>query len=148
MALRILIRADTSANWTAANPMLAKRELAYDQTAKALKVGNGRTRWNSLPYLGGGTPSSGPALSVLIGGTLKEQDADGLIDLSLKFYDSLDVPYPVRLAVTGGIYIDGELQGPQPDGSRPRMSFTTPYEKFVYERGYLGPLAWCRYPKQ
>lgn len=144
MALRILIRADTAANWTAANPMLAKRELAYDQTNRALKVGDGRTRWNSLSYLGGGTPSSGPALSVLIGGTLKEPDADGLIDLSLKFFDSLDVPFGVREAVVAGAYVDGELQGAQPVGSQAKMEFVTKNDLYKYTRGQLGTLVWVR----
>lgn len=61
MAFRIQIRRDTAANWAATNPVLLEAELALDLTSNCLKIGDGVTAWNSLPYficLGGAT---GPA---------------------------------------------------------------------------------------
>ncbi|MBQ7594079.1 MAG: hypothetical protein IJU48_06985 [Synergistaceae bacterium] len=45
------IRGDTAENWERVNPTLNNRELAYDSTAKRLKVGDGLTKWNELPYV-------------------------------------------------------------------------------------------------
>ena len=46
---RILIRQDTAANWSTANPILARGEPALDLTNSRLKVGDGVTAWNGLP---------------------------------------------------------------------------------------------------
>jgi hypothetical protein len=51
---KLQIRGDTTVNWSAANPVLANRELAVDTTLNKLKVGNGVTAWNSLGFCGGG----------------------------------------------------------------------------------------------
>lgn len=50
MALRLQIRHDTSANWVQANPVLMSGEFGYDVTTKQVKVGDGQTAWNTLPY--------------------------------------------------------------------------------------------------
>jgi hypothetical protein len=54
MAKRILIRRDTTINWTNVNPVLSYGELGIEfktDGTKAIKVGTGNTVWNSLPYL-------------------------------------------------------------------------------------------------
>lgn len=53
MAQKIQLRRDTTANWTAANPILALAEIGVetDTTPVKLKIGNGSSAWNSLPYL-------------------------------------------------------------------------------------------------
>ena len=56
---RILIRRDTAANWTAANPTLASGELGGETDTGKLKLGNGSTAWNSLAYQGGVTSVNG-----------------------------------------------------------------------------------------
>jgi hypothetical protein len=50
MSTIIQLRGDTSANWTAANPILAERELAIETDTYFYKIGDGITTWNSLPY--------------------------------------------------------------------------------------------------
>lgn len=47
---KIWQRVDTSANWTSSNPVLEAKEQGFDSTAKAFKIGDGVTAWNSLPY--------------------------------------------------------------------------------------------------
>ena len=47
---KILIRRDTSANWSSNNPILAAGEIGFDTTVKKHKIGDGTNRWNSLPY--------------------------------------------------------------------------------------------------
>ena len=56
---RILIRRDTAANWTSANPTLASGELGGETDTGKLKLGNGSTAWNSLAYQGGVTSVNG-----------------------------------------------------------------------------------------
>lgn len=56
---RLLIRRDTAANWTAANPTLAAGELGGETDTGKTKLGNGSTAWNSLAYQGGVTSVNG-----------------------------------------------------------------------------------------
>jgi hypothetical protein len=49
----IKIRRDTAANWQANNPVLAEGEFGYETDTGRLKIGDGTTAWNSLPYLVG-----------------------------------------------------------------------------------------------
>lgn len=53
MAQRIKIRRDTKENWTKYNPVLSLGELGYETDQKQLKVGDGETAYNSLPYYRG-----------------------------------------------------------------------------------------------
>lgn len=47
---RLLVRADTSENWSKVNPILKKNELVFDSTAQKFKIGDGTTAWDSLGY--------------------------------------------------------------------------------------------------
>lgn len=51
MAERILLRRDTAANWTTANPVLANAEVGIESDTHRTKVGDGTTTWASLSYL-------------------------------------------------------------------------------------------------
>ena len=51
MAVKLQIRGDTAAAWTAANPILAIRELAIETDTHSFKVGDGITAWNALGYV-------------------------------------------------------------------------------------------------
>lgn len=48
--VRIQIRRDTAANWTAANPVLAAGEPAVETDTGKVKVGDGTRNWSTLPY--------------------------------------------------------------------------------------------------
>jgi Major tropism determinant N-terminal domain len=50
MATRIKIRRDSAANWASVNPILASGEQGYVVNTRQIKVGDGSTRWNDLPY--------------------------------------------------------------------------------------------------
>jgi hypothetical protein len=56
-------RHDTMANWNLFNPILASGEMGVETDTSLLKIGNGTTPWNSLPYGGmkGSTGPTGPA---------------------------------------------------------------------------------------
>lgn len=49
---RFQLNGRTAAQWTAANTVLLSRELGVESDTGKLKVGNGATAWNMLPYLG------------------------------------------------------------------------------------------------
>ena len=51
MADRIQIRRDTKARWADLNPILASGEMGFEIDNNRLKIGNGITAWNSLPYI-------------------------------------------------------------------------------------------------
>ncbi len=46
-------RRGSSAQWSAANPILADGEIGYDSTTKQMKIGDGVTAWNALQYTNG-----------------------------------------------------------------------------------------------
>jgi len=47
---RILLRRDTSSNWTSGNAVLASGEVGYETNTGKFKIGNGATAWNALGY--------------------------------------------------------------------------------------------------
>lgn len=51
MADRIQIRRDNKAKWADLNPILAAGEMGFEIDNNRLKIGNGITAWNSLPYI-------------------------------------------------------------------------------------------------
>jgi hypothetical protein len=65
MAVNILLRRGTTAEWTASNPILLEGEVGVETDSKKLKVGDGLTVWASLPYITL-TPSAASALYATI----------------------------------------------------------------------------------
>lgn len=47
---RILVRRDSSENWSESNPILMQGEIGYDITVKKCKIGDGVNRWSDLPF--------------------------------------------------------------------------------------------------
>ena len=54
---RIKNRRDTKDDWSKDNPLLYDGELALEQDTNKLKMGDGITRWNDLPYISAGLPT-------------------------------------------------------------------------------------------
>ena len=48
--MRIQIKRDTSTNWTKNNPVLLSGEFGFDTTNYLVKIGDGATKWDDLPY--------------------------------------------------------------------------------------------------
>jgi len=53
MAVKILLRRDTTSNWSLNNPILSNGEVGIEIIGeqRKIKLGDGLTDWNSLPYL-------------------------------------------------------------------------------------------------
>lgn len=64
---RVQLRHDTAANWTSVGNslILLAGEFAYETDTGKLKIGDGVTTWNGLPYFAGATTAG----SVFDGGT-------------------------------------------------------------------------------
>lgn len=82
----IQVRRDTSANFTAQNPILANGEIGYETNTNLFKFGNGVTAWNSLPYFTGGSVPAGEIntasnLGDGVGQVFKDKDG---VDLRFK----------------------------------------------------------------
>lgn len=60
----------TSAEWSAANPILDDRVQGFDSTVKAFKIGDGITAWNSLGFYYPTTPILPTRLSKTTGTAL------------------------------------------------------------------------------
>jgi len=54
MAFRIQLRKGLASAWTNTNPVLLSGEPGYESDTGKLKIGDGFSRWNVLPYFGGG----------------------------------------------------------------------------------------------
>lgn len=70
--VRVRIRRDTAARWNSFNPTLCAGEIGYDLTINNLKIGDGVTKWTSLPYLASG--SGGATWGGIIGNILDQAD--------------------------------------------------------------------------
>ena len=64
----ILIRNDTAANWTAANPVLSKGEFGIEIDTKKFKIGDGVTTWSQLQYSGATVQASSTNGHLIIDG--------------------------------------------------------------------------------
>jgi len=50
MSIQIQFRRDSSANWTANNPILAQGEMGIELDSGKIKIGNGSSTWTALSY--------------------------------------------------------------------------------------------------
>lgn len=55
--IKFQLRRSTSSNWTSTNPILQSGEPGFEIDTYKLKIGDGITRWNLLPYISGSTTS-------------------------------------------------------------------------------------------
>lgn len=107
MAYRILLRRDTSTNWTANNPVLASGEPGFETDTGKMKIGNGTTTWQELGYFQGATgPSGATGASITNGAVTGPNDFYGTQSIT----GDLEVTGSTRLtgtvSVTGGVFIN------------------------------------------
>jgi len=56
MAIQVIKRNDTTANWTTNNPILALAEEGYDTDLKKFKIGDGSSTWTTLAFFESSAP--------------------------------------------------------------------------------------------
>jgi hypothetical protein len=110
MSVQIKLRRDTSANWTANNPILANGEPGLETDTLKVKYGNGTTAWRELSYAGStyvlptatvGTPSTGTLGGVKVDGTTITI-SNGVISGATTY--SLPT---ATTSILGGVKVDG-----------------------------------------
>jgi hypothetical protein len=120
MALvKLQVRRDTAANWTASNPVLAAGEPGMETDTGKVKYGDGVRNWATLPYSSGvtlGSAAPPAAGSAAVGVSTEAARADHShalpTDLSVtKLTTSGDATVGGSLAVGGNISIAGSLSG-------------------------------------
>lgn len=72
MATRMQQRRGTSAEWAAANPVLADGEVGYEKDTGVVKIGNGTSTWNQL------SPILGSSYLPILGKAYDSERLDGL----------------------------------------------------------------------
>lgn len=93
----IKLRRDTAAAWAAANPVLADGEPGYETDTHKLKIGNGSSAWNALPYAGGGNAI----------GSLSDVSTNGKVDGSVLVYNQGQDKFIADSATTTLTLTDG-----------------------------------------
>lgn len=80
---RFAMRRRTAADWTALNEVLLQSEWGHESDTNFVKIGDGSTPWNSLPYFGlapsgvaAGDYGMDPEVPTLVGFTVAE---DGIL---------------------------------------------------------------------
>lgn len=63
---RFVLRRGLAATWTAQNPVLLQGEFGLELDTSKLKIGDGATAWNALPYFTAGDGSSDIALNWML----------------------------------------------------------------------------------
>jgi hypothetical protein len=124
MAVNILLRRGTSAEWSASNPILLEGEVGVETDSKKLKVGDGLTAWISLPYITL-TPSAAasiyapianPTFTGTVSGVTKSMVGLGSVD------NTTDANKPISTATQTALDLKAPLASPTFTGT---VSFDT-----------------------
>ena len=62
----IRFKRGTSASWSRVNPVLLEGEPGFEKDTNKIKIGDGSTQWNDLPYLNGNFTISADGKSITI----------------------------------------------------------------------------------
>ena len=112
MAVKIQMRRDTAAAWTAANPVLAAGEMGLETDTTYYKIGDGSTTWNSLGYGAyNGAISNGTITSAMIvDGTIVAGDIASNAVTTAKILDAnVTAAKLANTAVTAGSYTTANI---------------------------------------
>lgn len=87
MSIKIQLRRGTTSQWSTANTILLAGEQGYETDTKRIKIGDGSTAWNSLPYFNDVqiNEETNPYTIVL-------SDSDKLIEMNSSSANNLIVP--------------------------------------------------------
>lgn len=108
---QIKLRRGTAAEWTAANELLLLGEPGFEKDTYRLKIGDGVTLWNDLPYIDGGFGGDNGPLEYIYDVNMGSDDTitptqlgfDSVtqtIDYSTFYNDIIDNDYAVTLKLT------------------------------------------------
>ncbi|MGN1200847.1 MAG: hypothetical protein ACI4R8_01095 [Candidatus Caccovivens sp.] len=113
LTTRIILRNDTSANWTASNPTLLKGEIGLERDTDKYKIGDGTTTWNLLPYFANLSLSDKTSLDTLI--KMLADDAFGNVN-DIQVNDTSVVEDKVAKIVIGKVTFSTQSQTVEESG--------------------------------
>ena len=106
---RLIVKNDSSENWSERNPVLLAGEPGYSSDKKILKFGDGVTNWNELPSISVENLTIPIATEEIVGGVLSSQKdneikvkEDGTMSLNKVSSSLLYVPEDDELILNGG----------------------------------------------
>jgi len=113
--VRLQLRADTAANWTANNPVLLANELGRETDTGKIKIGNGSTAWSSLAYQPFGAQITNAdisataeiAVSKLADGSARQLLQTAANGTDVEWASNIDIPG--TLDVTGAATFDSSV---------------------------------------
>jgi len=103
--VRLQLRSDTAANWTAVNPVLLAGEEGLESDTGYRKVGNGSTAWTSLAYVSG--LGADIPVSRLADGTARQLIQTDAAGTGVEWTSNVDIPG--TLDVTGAATFDNNV---------------------------------------
>ena len=112
MAVKIQMRRDTAAAWTAANPVLAAGEMGLETDTTYYKIGNGSTAWNSLAYgaYNGTISNSSITSAMIVDGTIVAGDIASDAITTAKILDAnVTAAKLANTAVAAGSYTTANI---------------------------------------
>lgn len=102
MAVQIQLRNDTAANWTSADPILARGEVGVEIDTNKMKIGTGTDSWTELPYTGIDSQEIVPLVSY--SHTQGSSSTTWSIEHNLGFYPS------VTVFMSSGDTVEGSIE--------------------------------------
>lgn len=102
MAVQIQLRNDTAANWTSADPTLARGEVGVEIDTNKMKIGTGTDSWTELPYTGIDSQEIVPLVSY--SHTQGSSATTWSIEHNLGFYPS------VTVFMSSGDTVEGSIE--------------------------------------
>lgn len=127
MAIQIQLRRDTAANWTSVNPKLAQGEIGIETDTFKLKIGDGVTDWNTLPYYATGVTKVTATITIAVadwsGGTTCTKTVSGLL--------TTDFITPVMDRTNLALYVAADITGELQAGQIVFTCTTTPTSQIV-----------------
>lgn len=114
---KLQLRNDTANNWRIKNPILSKGEMGVEIDTYKIKIGNGITYWNNLPYVGGDVGSDLDTSNFAKLDSYNEFKAYAAFSNGVKisgglFYDSKPgqkPPRPLSITSEDGIQMKGNV---------------------------------------
>lgn len=135
MAVKLQLRRDTSTNWTSVNPTLSAGELGVELNTGKLKVGNGSTAWNSLPYVGLTPTEVSSAISTAVSSLIDA--APGTLDTLNELAAAINDDASFFTTIQTALGLKANLEGPTFTGTVTLPSTTSIGTVSATEIGYL-----------
>lgn len=101
MSVKIQMRRGTASQWSTANTVLLAGEQGYETDTRRIKIGDGTTAWNSLPYFNNIQTNEETASY-----TIALSDNERLIEMNSASANNLTVPPNSSVAFPIGTKID------------------------------------------